>query len=209
MITIYFGSPGVGKSSLLARFALIHHIRSKLPKFLRKYDRVLSNYPIKHTYLFDKSDIGQFDLTMGGYKDKTESNTLVLFDEAGVDFSARAYKLLKDYQNEHFRKHRKYREDWIVCSQVFNDMDKTIRDLAPRLYYLKKCTYLPYHIKALRLKKSCSVDDTSHQIIDGYEFDHWFIRIFTTRRFYLPFYWGLFESWDAPDLPYKEFKRYD
>ena len=207
MITIYFGSPGVGKSTLLARFAFWNWVRSKLPKRFHKYDRVMSNYPISHTYLFEKSDIGKYDLTMGG-SDRKEK-TLVLFDEAGVDFNARAYKQLLDFQNEHFRKHRKYREDWIVCSQVFNDMDKCIRDLSPRLFYLKRCTFWPYTVKALRLKKSCTVDDTSHQIIDGYEFDHWFIRIFTTRRFYMPFYWGMFESWDAPDLPYKEFKRYD
>lgn len=198
MITIFFAPPGVGKSSLCARFAFWEHVRKRFG--INHYDRVLCNFPVRYTYTFDKTDIGKYDLSDG------DKRTLVLLDEVSVEFHARMYKDLKQAQIEHFKKHRKYNEDFYVFSQVFDDMDKVIRDLAPRLYYLKPCTFLPHHVKALRLKKSLVVDKEKHAIIDGYEFDFWLLRIFSTRRFYIPFYWHLFDSWDAPELPKKDFK---
>lgn len=201
MITIFFAPPGAGKSTFCARFAWWNWFLKKFK--LNTYERVLCNFPVKHTYLFEKDDIGVFDLSDG------KKTTLVLLDEVSVEFHARMYKSLQAYQIEHFKKHRKYHEDFIIFSQVFDDMDKVLRDLAPRLYYIKKSLFFPFTVKALRLRKSIMVDKDKHQVIDGYEFDPWYLRWLTTKRCYLPFYWGMFDSWDAPDLPTKTFKYYE
>lgn len=203
MITIYFAPPGVGKSSLCARFAFWEHVKSKL--HMQTYDRVMCNFPVKYTYQFTKDDIGSYDLSWD-VESNSRKSTLVLYDEASTDFHARFYKAMSISQIEHFKKHRKYNEDIAVFSQSF-DVDKVIRELAPRLYYLKPCTFLPYHIKALRISKFMNVDNEQHDMCDGFKLDPWFLRIFTTRRYYLPFYWGMFDSWDPPELKHKEFDR--
>lgn len=200
MITVFFAPPGVGKTSLAARFAWWEWFRSKFHR--NKYWRVYANFPLKHTYTFEKSDIGIFDFSSSD----DEDDVLNLLDEAGIDFNSRRFKEMTDQQIQHFKEHRHYREDWYVFSQSF-DVDKVIRDLTPRLYYLKKCLIWPYTIKALRIHKSLVVDKEQKQLLDGYEFDPWFLRIFTTRRYYLPPYWGMFDSWNKRPLKFKEFRR--
>lgn len=194
MITIYFAPPGVGKSTLCARYAFFEHIKMKLG--ISKYDRVLCNYPVKYTYLFDKDSIGTWDM----------SSSLILMDESSIEFNNRDYKEMRQEKRDHFKLHRKYREDWVIFSQSYDDMDITIRRLCTEMYLLKKCTLLPYTVKALRIRKFVQVDDEHHTIVDGYSFDPWYLRIFTTRRYYLPFYWDMFDSWHAPKLPIKEYK---
>lgn len=200
MISVYFAPPGIGKSTLCARIAFWEHVKKKL--HISKYNRVYSNFPLKYTYLYEKEDLGMFSFGDG--------HNLILCDEAGIWFYAREYKRMEKKQIEFFKLARHYHCDIILFSQSF-DIDKSIRDNAPELRYLKRCTLLPYHIKALRIHKSIMVDEIQHQLLDGYEFDPIFTRIFTTRRYYLPFYWGMFDSWDAPDLEEKPggFKYYD
>lgn len=200
MITIYFAPPGVGKSTLIARFAFWEYVKQKIG--ISNYERVLCNYPVKHTYLFKKDDIGKYDLSDG------QKPTLVLYDEGGLDFLNRNFKTMQSEKIEHFKLARKYREDYMIFSQAF-DLDLTIKNLAPRLYLLKKCWFWPFTIKALRVKKSIIVKEDTHDLCDGFEFDPWYIRWLTTKRYYLPPYWGMFDSWDAPALPRKDFKRYD
>lgn len=200
MITVFFAPPGVGKTSLAARFAWWQWFRSKFGK--SKYLRVYANFPLKHTYTFEKSDIGIFDFC----PPDEEGNFLMLMDEAGIDFNSRRFKEMTDQQIQHFKEHRHHSEDWYVFSQSF-DVDKVLRDLTPELRYLKKCWFWPHTIKSLRIHKSMIVDDTSHQLLDGYEFDPPLLRLFTTKRYYLPPYWGMFDSWSKRPLKYKDFRR--
>ena len=201
MITIIFAPPGVGKSSLCARFAAIEYLKSKIG--IQKYDRVFCNFPVKYTYQFSKEDIGVFD-----FSGPDHVSTLVLYDEASIDFHARFFKEMNKTQISHFKLHRKFHEDWIIFSQSF-DVDKVIRDLAPELRFLKKCPLLPYHIKSLRINKSMIVDKEQHDLMDGFDFDPWYLRPFTTKRYYLPFYWGNFDTYDAPALQQKDFVFYE
>lgn len=206
MITVIFAPPRTGKSTLAARFAFWEHVKSKIG--LNSYDRVMSNFPLKYTYLYSKEDIGVVDLTGGLYKE--HKKTLCILDEGALYFGNRDFKTMSKAASEHFRLHGHYFEDWVIFSQSF-DIDKTIRNLAPELRYLKKCTLLPNHIKSLRILKFMQVNEDTKDLVDGFEFDPWYLRIFTTKRYFLPFYWGLFDSWECPDLPEKhpEFKRYE
>lgn len=204
MITVIFAPPRTGKSTLAARLAMLEYLKSKIG--INNYDRVCCNFPLKHTYLFKKEDIGIYDLTGGNYK--LHKKTLCLFDESALDFGNRDYKSFPKHISDHLRLHGHYLEDWVFFSQSF-DIDKTIRNLTPELRYLKKCVFIPNTVKSLRIVKFMQVNEDSHDLVDGFQFDPWYLRIFTTKRYYLPLYWGLFDSWDCPDLCDKEFKRYD
>lgn len=198
MITIYFAPPGVGKSTLAARFAMLEHIRSKLG--ISRYDRVYCNFPCKYTYQFDIDDYGKFNT--GG----SDKGSLILIDEIGICHNNRDWKSLSKETRDHYKLHRHYKEaDIIGFSQSYEDMDTTVRRLCTRMYLLRKCTILPYHVKALRITKQVTIDDERHEIVDGYSFDPWWLRWLTTKRYYLPFYWHMFDSWSCPQLPDKEF----
>lgn len=201
MITIFFAPPGVGKSTLAARFAVREHI---LKKFKREhYSRILCNFPLKYTEQFDKDDFGFFDMS----PQDPDSMTLILYDEMGVDMNNRAYKSMPQEAIRFLKYHRKYHCDIVGFSQSYADMDVTARRLCTRMYLLKKCWFWPYMTKALRITKTISIDENTHDIVDAYEFDPWYLRPFTTKRFYLPFYWHAFDSWDAPKLPVKRYPQ--
>lgn len=193
MITVYYGPPGVGKTTVLARYAFCNFIRSKL--HLPCYPRVFCNYPMKHTYQFSKKDFGVYDM----------SDSLILIDESSIDYNNRKFKDLPMSTIEHAKTARHYKEDIIMCSQAFNDTDVTFTRLATRYYLLRK-SKIPNHIKALRITKAADIDKDTHQPIDGYTFDFWLLRLFTTRRFYAPLYWHMFDSWECKKLPTKKFK---
>ena len=201
MITIYFAPPGVGKTTILSRYSLWNYILSKF--HLNRYNKVFSNFPCKYSWKFDKEDIGKYSLGS-----ETEQPNLILLDESSIEFNNRDYKTMEKVQRDHFKLHRHYKEDWIIASQSYDDMDVTLRRLCDTMYLLKRCTILPYHVKAIRIRKFVQVDDEHHTIVDGYQFDPWYLRPFTTKRFYLPFYWHMFDSWDAPHLPFKKFIKY-
>lgn len=205
MITIIFAPPGVGKSTLCARYAWINHFLSKF--HLNTYDRVYCNFPVKYTYQFEKYDLGVNDLAWDIESDKP-IKILILYDEASIDFHARNYKQMTQVQISHFKEHRHFDEDFVIFSQSF-DVDKVIRELSPRLFYLKRSWFWPHTVKALHINKYMNVNKDTKQMEDGFEFDDWYIRPFTTKRYYLPFYWGLFNSWERPELKKKRFEEYE
>lgn len=193
MIITFFGPVGVGKTTVLARYAFWEHIKKKFGK--SQYREVLANLPCKHTKYFCKSDIGV----------KDTSGCLILWDEIAIDLNNRAYKDMKQNLIEHLKLHRHYKEDIYIFSQSYDDMDITLRRLSNRFYLLKRCTIWPHFVKALRITKTISIDEKTHEITDAYQFDHWLVRWLTTKRYYMPLYWHMFDSWTAPPLKKWEF----
>lgn len=197
MISIYFAPPRTGKTTFLARIALREHIKKKLG--ISNYDRVFANFPCKYTYEFDPyTDFGAFDM----------SNSLILWDEIGISLNNRAYKTMSQATIEAFKIHGHRHQDIIGCSQSFCDCDITVRRLATEFRLLQKCWFWPNMGKALRIIKNVGISD-DQDIIDAYKFDPLPVRLLTTRRFYMPLYWGMFDSWEARKLPHKEFVYHD
>lgn len=196
MITIYFAPPGVGKTTLAARFVFWEWVRSKFHR--NKYSRVLCNFPCIHSYEFDTDMIGSVDM----------SDSLILIDEIGISMNNRKWADMSQDMIKHLKLHRHYKEDIIGFSQSYQDMDITVKRLATEYRLLKKCWFWPYTVKALRITKTISIDDNTHEIVDAYQFDPWYIRFFTTKRYYLPLYWHMFDSWEAPKLPKAVFRHH-
>lgn len=197
MIIIYFAPPRTGKTTFLARIALKEHIKKKLG--ISDYDRVFANFPCKYTYQFDPyKDFGVFDM----------DNSLILWDEIGISLNNRAYKTMSQATIEAFKLHGHRHQDIIGASQDYNDCDITVRRLATEFRLLKRCWFWPNMCKALRIHKSVGISEDK-DIIDAYEFDPLPVRILTTRRFYMPLYWHMFDSWSAEKLQPKDFVYHD
>lgn len=194
MISLYFGSPGAGKTSLAARIVYKETMRKK-----RKYDRVYTNFQCLGSYVINSEDFSSF---------APAPHSLVIIDEAGIDFNNRRYKDLKQSIIEFLKLHRHYEVDIVFLSQSWEDCDVTIRRLANNLIYIRKigpftlCRYV---------RKYVFIEKEKHQITDGYSFLGFFDFLMFVLFPYLnrsPFfvflrspYYFMFDSYSKIDRP--------
>lgn len=151
MITMFFGSPGCGKTTILARLALLAYSSGS-------YDYVVSNVD---TNICPKIDLANLNT-------KTlPPNTLLLIDEAGIVFNNRNFKSFSGGLVEWFKMHRHEGCDVVLFSQSWEDVDITIRRLTVALFHVKKIG--PFSL-IRRVYKKVGIDKQTHQIIDEYRF---------------------------------------
>lgn len=187
ILSIYFGVPGAGKSTVLAYLC---------KKYCRDYP-VYSNYPIKGAYRFDKEDIGNTMITDG----------VLLLDEASIDFNNRKYKNMPIEAISWFKLHRHYGMKVCVASQSWNDTDVTIRRIAYE-YILVRKSLIPFHVAMIPIHRRISVNEYTKEPCDEYYLDGPLLRIFRTKRIFAPRYWKLFDSWQAPELEVKKMNKW-
>lgn len=153
MITVYFGAPGSGKTTLACR---------ELLKQKKRYFYTFANFGCKCADFDDVSldRLGEWTFPKGSY---------IAIDEAGIVYNNRKFKSLPQETIEWFKLHRHYGCDLSIWSQSWDDMDITLRRLADRLYYIKKIG--PFSLMR-RVYKRVTVDKQTEQIIDGYRMVH-------------------------------------
>ena len=150
MITVYFGSPGAGKTTMAVR---------ELLRAGKQYPYTFANFGCKCCTKddVDLSNLGSWTFPRGSY---------VAIDEAGIEYNNRKFKTLPQETIKWFKLHRHYGCDVSVWSQSWDDMDVTLRRLATRLFYIKKLG--PFTL-IRRVYKRVTVDKQTQQIIDGYK----------------------------------------
>lgn len=196
MIKLYFGSPGCGKTTWACKLAL------EGKKF---YRHCVCNFEqtVDGVYTDNMKKLGHYVYP---------SNTLVLIDEAGIEYNNRNYKKFPEKLVSYFKKHRHFDNDIILFSQSWEDVDITIRRLVDELWYIQKIG--PFSV-ARKVKKFVTVNETDYQIINGYKFESP-IWSFLPRPFkrstitltYRPKYYQYFDSWSNDEnLPVFDFSK--
>ncbi len=183
MITVYFGSPGAGKTTCAVAL---------LKKQRRYYDFTFAN--------FDVSDKVARTVQLAGLGAWTfPQHSYIAIDEAGIEYNNRKFKSLPQQTIEWFKLHRHYKCDISVWSQSWEDMDITLRRLATDLWYVKKLG--PFTLLR-RVYKRVAVDPQTHQIIDGYRFTHVLTMLIpfwgTWKLVFRPRYYRYFDSYKTP-----------
>lgn len=149
MISIYFGSPGAGKTTLACR---------EVKKANRRYAYTFTNYGCSCADFDDVSldKLGEWTFPPGSF---------ISVDEAGIIYNNRKFKSFPAAAIQWYKLHRHYGCDMAIYSQAL-DIDVTLFRLADRLYYIKKIG--PFTLQR-RVYKFVTVDEESKQIIDGFK----------------------------------------
>lgn len=191
-VSMYIGLPGAGKTTLLASMA-IKAMKSK--KYKNVYSNVHLNIP--GIWYITGKDFMKFDISQG----------LVLLDEASIEFNGRNFKSISMDIITYFLLHRHATVDICVFSQA-NNIDKTIRTIADRCFYIYKGLLLghwftryyriPYEM-FLKEKNDTSGDHPG-EINFGYYKPSPLARLLGGWC-YRPKYYKYYDSWDFPELP--------
>lgn len=190
-VSIYFGLPGCGKTTFMAYFA---HNAVRKGKYPNVYTNVHMTIP-GVTYI-DNDCIGKHQL----------QNALILIDEATLFADSRAYKEFGKDKLQYFLMHRHYNVDIILFTQQWDGVDRKIRVITDRVYYIyktwltgpwiSKCYRIPYGIIIPDPKKG---QEKLGEIIQGYARPPWYVRLFA-KRVYRPRYYKYFNSWEYKEL---------
>ena len=184
IVSIYFGVPGSGKTTFAAW--LTRHD-------LRRGGKVWSNVPITGAYKLEpKDDIGKH-MICGGR---------VIIDEAGLEYNNRDFKEFSKNSLYFYKYHRHYECAVDIFSQGYNDMDKKLRDLAQRLYVVRK-SILPWFVYRRRIRKKVGINEYTKEIIDDYEFVPW-----SRKYIFCPPLWKMFNTISRKPLEEKEWERW-
>lgn len=194
-ISLYFGLPGCGKTTLLTKRAF-EAVKSK------RYDNIYTNIGLSVpgvTYI-DNECIGKYNL----------ENAKLLIDEATLFADSRAYKDFSKDKLEYFLTHRHYNVDIELFTQQWDGVDRKIRVITDRVYYVFKDSFfghwftsyyrIPYGIIIPNPKKEGNGTSKLGEIIQGYCKPSIFQRIFCHKVF-RPKYYKYFDSWERTRLP--------
>lgn len=199
MVCLFFGLPGAGKTTVLTSLALKHS--QPYSTYKHVYHNVKSLRVPGATYI-DNECIGKYDL----------SYSLILIDEAQLFADNRDYKSFSSELKEFFFGHRHEHVDIYLFSQQWDSLDKKIRSITDRVYYVYKTKLtgflfsnyyrIPYDIIIPDPKRN---QQSLGEIIQGYCKPPVLVRIFGTKRLYRPKYYPYFDSFEVwtkrPVLP--------
>lgn len=201
-VSLYFGLPGCGKTTLMTKRA-IEAVRSK------RYNNVYCNVRIAvpGVTFIDNDCIGKFNLC----------DAKILIDEATLFADSRDFKNFGKDRLTYFLEHRHYNVDIELFTQQWDGVDRKIRVITDRVYYVFKDKLLgywftsyyriPYGIIIPNPKKDSS--EKLGEIVQGYCKPSLFQRIFC-HKIFRPKYYKYFDSWERPELPElpKRYKPY-
>lgn len=190
-VSLFFGLPGSGKTTVLA------YLAKKALKD-KRYKHVYSNVQLMMPGIIyiDNSCIGKYDL----------SNSLILIDEATLFADSRSYKTFPTHLIQFFLLHRHYNTDITLFTQQWDGVDRKIRVITDRVYYVYKGFFTGHwYTKYYRIPYGIIIPDKGHsseklgEIIQGYCKPPLLVRLFATKVF-RPSLYKYFDSWEAPPL---------
>ena len=192
-VSLFFGLPGCGKTTLMTTRA-IEAVKSK------RYKNVFCNVKIAVpgvTYI-DNECIGRYNLC----------DAKILIDEATLFADSRDFKNFGKDRLTYFLEHRHFNVDIELFTQQWDGIDRKIRVITDRVYYVFKGKLLglwftsyyriPYGIIIPDPKKDGS--EKLGEIVQGYCKPTLFQRIFC-HKIFRPRYYKYFDSWERPLLP--------
>lgn len=188
MITCYFGVPGVGKTSVLAKIG-IKELR-KIEKGKSKYKHVYTNFYLKGAEQIAFDDIKNYKLY----------DSLILFDEITMDADNRHFKSFPTEVRDFFILHRHLGLDIIYATQSYDMVDMKIKNLTADLWHMQKSVapFFRNFTYARRVWRKVNINEHTAEMTNGYRYCNFTEAIFASnfRWSYRPLYYKYFDSFE-------------
>lgn len=192
MISGYFGVPGCGKTTILARMA---------QKELRKIERGKSPYKIVFTNFYCK---GCYRIDFLDFKYFKVRDALVLLDEISLDADNREYKSFPPQIRNFLILHRHLNVRIVYFTQDFSKVDKTIRSLTNDLWYVKKPVFPLFSQFSIckQIYRNIAINEFTSELTLGYRFATFWETLFnhTKKIVYRRPWYKYFDSYDELQL---------
>lgn len=188
-VSRYFGLPGCGKTTTLSMLA-VKAMRSGI------YQNIYSNVQLSvHGVTYVPFDVfSKYELR----------DCLFLVDEAMIFVGDRDHKNFSKEKLKEFMMHRHKNCDIVLFSQEADGVDKKIRSITDRMYYVKKGLILGKWFSTIyRIPYDVMFPQNAENIGDiimGYKKPSLISRL-TAKRLYRPLYYKYFDSWEHDPLP--------
>lgn len=192
-VSLKFGLPGAGKTTMMCYDILQ---AQKSGKYRYFYCNV--HVKIPGVIYIDNECIGKYDIR----------DAFIAIDEATLFADNRDYKSFGQDKVMFFLEHRHFNVDIILYTQQWDGVDKKIRVITDRVFYVYKgaflgkwftrCYRVPYGIIIPDPKKDGS--EKLGEIVQGYCRPGLLTRLFSPWL-YRPRYYQYFDSWETPYLP--------
>lgn len=202
MVTCYFGVPGVGKTTLLAKFA-----RKGLRAVKKgRYDAVYTNFYCLGCKRLDFKVLDTYKIY----------NSLIILDEITLDADNRKFKFFPDGVRDFFILHRHLGNDIIYATQSYEMVDLKIRQVTQELWYMSR-TVVPIlreFTTAKRIYRQININEHTSELTLGYRFCNLLEAFFTSnyksvwrRRYYK--YFDSFEEGVLENRPVFSSRRWE
>lgn len=195
MISIFFGLPGCGKTTLAVHFE---------KKFVhsKKYKYVYSNVgsSVDGVVYIDPLELGRFEF----------EDALIIIDEAQLSFDSRDYMIFSKALKTFFFMHRHHNADVFLFAQRWDGIDKNIRMITNSVYYVYKPILHRSITKWVKVPYGVVFPedgDKAGEIVMGYRGFSKLQQLFAPRIKRKKYY-SLFDSWQKTTLPYLAPERY-
>lgn len=195
MVRTYFGLPGAGKTTEIARIA--YKVSKMIDRGKCKYKIIVGNVALKgipHYYKIDFKTIGRI-----GYP-----GALILIDESSIEADSRNWGTTATHFIQYLLLHRHWENDMYFFTQIWNRVDKTIRDITEECVLLHKGKFFRGWTRETVIRYGIMIpqvgQDRPGEIIMGYLQPTKISQIFE-RRFWRRPYYKYFDTLDRPALP--------
>lgn len=190
MVSMFFGLPGCGKSTLACKFIKKYIKDSKVKNIYVNFPVTFDSPKIK---IINNDDFGKYDLRDG----------VIIIDEATIFADSRGFKTFDKTKVQYLLLHRHYKVNILLFSQGYNAVDKKLRDLTVKLYYVKRCKWLKFLTMYCPIKYGIMFPQGENlgEIAEGYSELPLLAKLIFTRYCFRPRYYRHFDSYDAPQLP--------
>lgn len=187
-IEIVMGKTGIGKTTYLALIA---------KKYIEKGYKVYSNVYIKGTYKFNpKTDLGKYDM----------NNSLIIVDEAGLEFNARDFKNFSKDLYKFFTMHRHMKTSVLLSVQFWDRLDIVIRELLHRIYVITPNIFNKRIMKVKEIGNEISINDDGI-IVQRFFWISWLLG--GTKLYRRKKAWHMFDTHSIDALDAKDFDMWD
>lgn len=193
MISGYFGTPGVGKTTLLTKIAI--NELSKIKYHRSIYKQVCTiNFDCAGCYRISWSDLANFKIF----------DSLILIDEITLNADNRKFKEFSDEHRDFFILHRHLGCDIVYATQNFEAVDSKIRYLTLDLWYMTKSVvpFLKSFTCCKRIYRNIAITENNSELIYGYRFCN-FLELLFVSNFKIVLrkpYYKYFDSFDELSL---------